>query len=140
MAGQPKTPFYVVLALVVAGLVAFAVYRSDDPGARKATPATTGKIDPRPTAARTAGIGRTAAARPIAAARHHGQGIHLQAGRAAAGDQGHVGLQADGRQHRAVRLERLGRLGTDHPGQQRLQAGQGLEDARRRGVPASSWC
>ena len=29
MAGQPKTPFYVVLALVVAGLVAFAVYRSD---------------------------------------------------------------------------------------------------------------
>jgi NitT/TauT family transport system substrate-binding protein len=29
MAGQPKTPFYVVLALVVAGLVAFAIYRSD---------------------------------------------------------------------------------------------------------------
>ncbi len=29
MAGQPKTPFYVVLALVVAALVVFAVYRSD---------------------------------------------------------------------------------------------------------------
>ncbi len=28
MAGQPKTPFYVVLALVVVGLAAFAVYRS----------------------------------------------------------------------------------------------------------------
>ncbi len=29
MNGQPKTPFYVVLFLVVAGLVAFAAYRSD---------------------------------------------------------------------------------------------------------------
>jgi NitT/TauT family transport system substrate-binding protein len=29
MAGQPKTSFYVVLALVIAGLVAFAIYRSD---------------------------------------------------------------------------------------------------------------
>jgi hypothetical protein len=29
MAGQPKAPFYLAVALVVAGLVAFAVYRSD---------------------------------------------------------------------------------------------------------------
>ena len=29
MAGKPKTSFYVVLALVVVGLVAFAIYRSD---------------------------------------------------------------------------------------------------------------
>ena len=29
MAGQPKAPFYLVLALMVAGLVAFAMYRSD---------------------------------------------------------------------------------------------------------------
>ena len=29
MAGQPKTPFYLVLAVVVAGLVAFAMHRSD---------------------------------------------------------------------------------------------------------------
>ncbi len=29
MAGQPKAPFYAVVALVVAGLVAFAVYRAD---------------------------------------------------------------------------------------------------------------
>ena len=29
MAGQPKTPFYFVMALVVAGLVAFAIYRAD---------------------------------------------------------------------------------------------------------------
>lgn len=34
MAGQPKAPFFIVLALVVAGLVAFAVMRGgqDDPG------------------------------------------------------------------------------------------------------------
>ena len=29
MAGQPKAPFYLVMAVVVAGLVAFAVYRAD---------------------------------------------------------------------------------------------------------------
>ena len=47
MAGQPKAPFYVVLALVVAGLVAFAVYRSDHAsGSRRQAPAATGKIDP----------------------------------------------------------------------------------------------
>ncbi len=29
MAGQPKAPFYAVVALDLAGLVAFAVYRAD---------------------------------------------------------------------------------------------------------------
>ena len=29
MAGQPKTPFYLVMAAVVAGLVAFAIFRAD---------------------------------------------------------------------------------------------------------------
>ena len=29
MAGQPKAPFYAVVVIVVAGLVAFAVYRAD---------------------------------------------------------------------------------------------------------------
>jgi hypothetical protein len=29
MAGQPKAPFFVVLALVVLGLIGFAIYRSD---------------------------------------------------------------------------------------------------------------
>ena len=45
MAGQPKTPFYVVLVIVVLGLVAFAVFRADiiAPQARKPE---TGKIDP----------------------------------------------------------------------------------------------
>ncbi|MGA2032122.1 MAG: phosphate ABC transporter substrate-binding/OmpA family protein [Thermoguttaceae bacterium] len=44
MAGQPKTPFYLVLALVVASLVAFAMYRSDIL-APKGKPAAGGKID-----------------------------------------------------------------------------------------------
>ncbi|MBI4580139.1 MAG: OmpA family protein [Planctomycetes bacterium] len=41
MAGQPKTPFYVTLAVVIVGLVAFAVYRSDV-FAPKARPVDTG--------------------------------------------------------------------------------------------------
>ncbi len=45
MAGQPKTPFYVVLALVIAGLVGFAIYRADiiAPRGKHAMP---NKIDP----------------------------------------------------------------------------------------------
>lgn len=34
MAGQPKPAFYAVLALVVLGLIGFAVYRSDILGAK----------------------------------------------------------------------------------------------------------
>ena len=45
MAGQPKGPFYLVLALVVAGLVAFGIYRADI-FAPKGKPATQEKIDP----------------------------------------------------------------------------------------------
>ncbi len=45
MAGQPKTPFYVVLALVVAALVAFGIYRSDVL-APKGKSGSTAKIDP----------------------------------------------------------------------------------------------
>ena len=131
---NPKLRFIVVLALVVVGLVAFAVYRADifapEGQDRKRGQDRSGKIDP------DGQLRRKKAESPdTPPPRHHGQGIHLQAGRAAAGDQGHVGLQADGEQHRALRPERLGRLGTDHPGQRRLQARQGLEDARRQGVP-----
>ena len=54
--------------------------------------------------------------------------------RAAARGEGHRRLQAAAEQHRPVRSERLGRLGADHLCQQRLQGGQGLEDARRQGV------
>jgi ABC-type nitrate/sulfonate/bicarbonate transport system substrate-binding protein len=45
MAGQPKASFYLVLAVVVAGLVAFAVYRADI-FAPKAKERAAGKIDP----------------------------------------------------------------------------------------------
>ena len=42
MAGQPKTPFYLVMLVVVAGLVAFAAYRWSDLIVPKAKPAPTG--------------------------------------------------------------------------------------------------
>jgi len=44
MAGQPKAPFYLVMALVVAGLVAFAAYRWSDLIAPKARIQPQGKI------------------------------------------------------------------------------------------------
>jgi NitT/TauT family transport system substrate-binding protein len=48
MAGQPKAPFYVVLVLVVAGLIAFAVYRKDifAPSEKKAADQAGARIDP----------------------------------------------------------------------------------------------
>jgi NitT/TauT family transport system substrate-binding protein len=46
MAGQPKPAFFTVLALVVAGLVAMAIYRSDWL-APKGRPNVAGKIDPK---------------------------------------------------------------------------------------------
>ncbi len=48
MAGQPKAPFYVVLVLVVAGLIAFAVYRKDifAPSEKKAADKAGAQIDP----------------------------------------------------------------------------------------------
>jgi NitT/TauT family transport system substrate-binding protein len=46
MAGQPKTPFFIVLALVVAGLVLFAVMRSQVDPAGGGGSGGTGTIDP----------------------------------------------------------------------------------------------
>ena len=80
---------------------------------------------------RSAGVGRVERERR----QHHDrQGVQVQAGLDAARREGHLGLQAAGRQHRPLRPQRLGRLGADHPGQRRLQGRQGLEDARRQGV------
>jgi NitT/TauT family transport system substrate-binding protein len=45
MAGQPRTPFYVVLALVVAGLIGFSIYRADILAPKGASPSAN-KIDP----------------------------------------------------------------------------------------------
>jgi NitT/TauT family transport system substrate-binding protein len=47
MNGQPKTPFYVALFLVVAGLLAFAVYRSDIFAPKEKAHDATGAIDPK---------------------------------------------------------------------------------------------
>ena len=52
-----------------------------------------------------------------------------------AGSQGDGRLQADGEQHGPIRPERVGRLGTDHLRQRRVCGQQGLEDARRQGIP-----
>jgi hypothetical protein len=54
--------------------------------------------------------------------------------REAARGQGHLQLQADGGSHGPLRDQRLGRLEPDHLRQQRLQAGQGVEDAGRQGL------
>ncbi|MGQ9649881.1 MAG: phosphate ABC transporter substrate-binding/OmpA family protein [Phycisphaerae bacterium] len=40
MAGQPKGPFYVVLGIIIVGLVAFAIYRSDLFAPKEKTPVT----------------------------------------------------------------------------------------------------
>ena len=58
------------------------------------------------------------------------------AGQQAARREGHVGLHAARRQHGAHGAQRVGRLGAGHPREQRLQAGQGLEDGRRQDVQA----
>jgi NitT/TauT family transport system substrate-binding protein len=47
MNGQPKTPFYVALFLVVAGLLAFAVYRSDIFAPKEKAHDAAGAIDPK---------------------------------------------------------------------------------------------
>src|SRR5262245_50016223 len=46
MNGQPKAPFYVALFLVVAGLIAFAVFRSDIFAPKGKQQEAAGKIDP----------------------------------------------------------------------------------------------
>ena len=56
MNGQPKAPFYIVLLLVVAGLLAFAAFRSDIFAPKAPNHEGTGKIDPN-------AIGQTAEAK-----------------------------------------------------------------------------
>ena len=129
MAGQPKAPFYVVLGVVILGLIAFAVYRADifapEEQGRRSSPASS-RSTPRK-------LGQIAEARDAASVTTVKEYSFRPAERLP-GDQGHLGLQAAGGQHGPLRPERLGRLGADHPGQRRLQARQGLEDARRQGV------
>ena len=72
--------------------------------------------------------------------RHDGQGVQLRRGQQAARGEGHVGLRAAGRQHRAHGAQRVGRLGAGDLRQQRLQGRQGLEDAERQGRSSSSSC
>ena len=67
---------------------------------------------------------------------HHGQGVQLRRGAAAARGEGHLELPADGRPHGPARHQRLGRLEPDDLRQRRLQSRQGVEDAGRQGFQA----
>ena len=123
--GQPRPAFYVAVLLVVLGLVGLALWRYGAIGPEGAVGPVLGRRA-------EADEGRRRSARQL---RHHdGQGIQLRRGRAAARSQGHLQLQADGGSHGALRDQRLGRLEPDHLREQRLQAGQGLEDAGRQGL------
>ena len=138
-AGQPKPTFYVALALVVLGLIAFAFYRSDIVAPKPVPPPGGGgvagggggepqaKIEPKDLGPQTAES--TDSTTPTTV-----KDITFQASREAAGRQGNGRLQAAQGQHRTVRAERLGRLGTDRPGQQRVQGGARMEVGRRQAV------
>ena len=125
--GQPKPAFYVAV---------FARRRSASSAWRSGATAAIG-----PAAAAGRSLERRAEAdRRRAPRAPDSSGIttvkeyNYVAGGQAARGQGHLQLQADGRPHRPLRHQRLGRLGPDHLRQQRLQAGQGVEDAGRQGL------
>ena len=83
---------------------------------------------------RRAEAGRGQRGEPRQLGHHDGQGIQLRPVRQAPRGQRHLELHADERPHRAVRHQRVGRLGADHLRQQRIQAGQGVEDTGREGL------
>ena len=130
MAGQPKAPFFAVLALIVAGLVALAVWqspaRSDRARGRQAGPNQPQKIDPKQLGQKAEAADEQSVTTVKEYTFHPGEKLPPVKGISA-----YEPLKDN---TRAVRPERLGRLGADHPGQQRLQGPQGLEDARRAGV------
>ena len=125
--GQPKPAFYVAVFLVVIGLVAVGLWRMGKigPGRRE-------RLDHQ----RRAGAAPDQGRGPGQLRHHHGQGVQVRRRAAAARGEGHLELQAAGRPHRPARHQRLGRLEPDHLRQQRLQAGQGVEDAGRQGLQA----
>ena len=82
MAGQPKAPFYFVMALVAAGLVALPPTAADIVAAQGQAAAASQDHRAGPRPERRIGRQRRAG--------DHGQGVQLQAGRAPAGDQGGI--------------------------------------------------
>ncbi len=90
MSGQPKAPFYVALFLVVAGLVAFAVYRSDLLAPKgKMHEAPGGTIDPNM-------LNQTAESKD-SAAHYDRQRVFVQTRGTTAGSQRHFRVQGAGR-------------------------------------------
>ena len=119
--GQPRPAFYVAVLLVVLGLVGLAVWRYSSQARRSRRPVLERRNEADGRQRGEAGqLGH-----------HDGQGIQLRPERQAARGQGHLQLPADGRSHRAVRDQRVGRLGADHLREQWLQGRQDVEDSGR---------
>ena len=97
-AGQPKPTFYVALALVVLGLIGFAIYRSDIVAPKPVPPQGGGEGQPegKPIEPKDLGAGKLAESTDSTTS-HDRQGVQLQAGREAAAGEGNGRLQAAAR-------------------------------------------
>ena len=130
MAEQPKGGFYIAVGLVVLALIGFAIYRSDLIAPKPAAPAgggaAQGKIDPKEVAQPAESSHDTAGPTTV-------KEYTFKPAERLPAVKG-IAAYKPCQQHGAVRSQRLGRLGADHPRQQRLQGGARVEDARRRGV------
>ena len=129
--GQPKPAFYVAVFVVILGLVGLALYRYGAIGPRNQTGQISGdelkQMQKGAEAPDASGITTVKEYNYVPAAKlPEVKGISE--------------LHADGGPHGPVRDQRVGRLGPDHLRQQRLQGGQGLEDARRARTSRSSSC
>ena len=124
--GQPRPAFYVAVLLVVVGLVGLALWRYGAIGPEGGRRARFSNDELK----QMKGGAEAPDSSGITTVKEYNYVAATQAARG----QGHLQLQADGRPHRAVRDQRLGRLEPDHLRQQRLQAGQGVEDAGRQGL------
>ena len=122
--GQPRPAFYVAVFAVVLGLVGLAIWRYGGGAGGGAGIFSSDELK------------QVAAARrnPTARASRRSRNTTSSRRRELPEVKGHLQLHADERPHGAVRHQRVGRLGADHLRQQRLQAGQGVEDARRQGL------
>lgn len=111
MAGQPKASFYVVLVLVVGGLIAFAWYRRDviAPPVQQVDGKGGGKIDE--------GQLKQPAEDPDSSSVTTVKEYSFRPAERLPPIKGGFGLSQAGGQHRPFCAERVGWLGTDHPGE-----------------------
>ena len=132
MNGQPKAPFYAALFLVVAGCWPLPCIAAIFLPRKEKFKRAAGAIDPNV-------LGQTAEDKDSATVTTVKEYSFKPAERLP-DVKGTSAYKPLNRQHGAVRTQRVGRLGADHFGQRRLQAGQGLEDGQRRRISRSSSC